>query len=60
MEEKRWHQPPTSAIHLRDGRIVEAHVNGKSEDGKSGYVYVDGQERRVEWIDGNWYEQVEV
>lgn len=51
MENKsHWREPQTSAIYLLDGRIIEAHVNGKSEDGRSGYVYVEGKERRVYWF----------
>jgi len=42
-----WNQPDVSTIYLADGRVVQAEVNGKSIDGTSGSVLVEGREIQV-------------
>jgi len=44
---KPWNQTDVSTIYLADGRVVQAEVNGKSIDGTSGFVLVEGREIKV-------------
>jgi len=60
VDSSKWNEPDTSAIHLADGRTVQANVNGKALDGKSGYVFVEGRDIEVEPIvdqPGAWRER---
>ena len=52
-----WKMPDISIIHLSNGEVVDAEVNGKSLDGQSGYVYW-GRGIQVERIDDDtWMER---
>lgn len=37
-----WNNPPTEDIHLRNGKVIQAEVNNKTLDGKSGSIFNDG------------------
>src|SRR5579859_7647363 len=58
----QWNEPNTSTIRLADGREVQAEVNGKSLDGKSGYVFDEGRHIKVVPLTGQpgvWREEEE-
>lgn len=46
-----WNEPDLSVIHLADGQMVEAHVNGKDGEGMHGYVWTQGRAIEVERLD---------
>ncbi|SRR6266487_4717093 len=52
-----WKNPPTSDIHLRNGKVIQAEVNGKTLDGQSGSIFNDGDPLDVELVNGQWQEK---
>lgn len=55
----QWHEPDVSVIHLADGHIVEAEVNGRDLEGMHGYAFSQGREIEVERTCGtNEWEEV--
>jgi len=52
----QWNNPQTQEIHLSNGQVVQAEVNGKSFDGKSGSIFNDGEPIDVVLVDGEWRE----
>ena len=39
----QWHEPSTSLIHLKNGQVIEAEVNGLDSENMSGSVFAQGR-----------------
>ena len=53
----RWKEPKTTTVYLSNGNVIETEINGKTLDGSSGYVLVNGKDVNVDLIDGRWQER---
>src|SRR6266487_2228678 len=54
---EQWKNPPTEEVHLRNGKVIQAEVNGKTLDGQSGSIFNDGDPLDVELVKGQWQEK---